>query len=69
MEGINSRYGIVFKIYAAQGHSQFTAENNAVIGVTRVQLPQYFVLNKFIAKTSTLKTMPKKEFPLKSTRI
>lgn len=51
MEGTNSKYSVVFfKIYATHGHSQFTAENNAVIGMTRIQLPQYFLLNKVYSK-------------------
>lgn len=50
MEGINTKYSVMFSRFLKYGHSQFTAENTAVIGMTRVQLAQYFVLSNVYSK-------------------
>lgn len=57
MEGINTNvYVFIFKVSCFQdfsvkyGLSQFTTENTAVIGMTRVQLAQYFVLSNVYSK-------------------
>lgn len=47
MEDMNTKYTAVFSRFldATNRHSQFTAENTAVIGMTKVQLAQYVVLS------------------------
>lgn len=52
MEGISAKYTVTFSRfhYGKYGHSQFAAENTVVIGMTRVQLAQYFVLGNVYSK-------------------